>query len=72
MPQDKSRLVSDEETLVKNGIHSRRRAMDEVGVKDPEAELRHWLEEQEKILQMSNNTNKSTEEKEVEQQRNEE
>ena len=27
------------------GIHSRRRAADNLGVEDPEAEFRRWLEE---------------------------
>ena len=34
-------------------IHSRRRAMDEIGVKDPEAEFNQWLEEREAILKMN-------------------
>ena len=39
LPQDRSRLVQDEETLVRSGIHSRRRAMSNLGVEDPEREL---------------------------------
>jgi hypothetical protein len=31
---------------VEAGIHSRRRAADELGVEDPEGELRRWQEEQ--------------------------
>ena len=31
------------------GIHSRRRAMDELGMEDPDAEFGRWLEEEEKI-----------------------
>ncbi len=46
LPQDRSRLVADERTLVDAGIHSRRRAADELGVEDPEGEFRRWLEEQ--------------------------
>jgi len=38
LPQDRSRLVQDEEMLVRAGIHSRRRAMEELGVPDPESE----------------------------------
>ncbi|GAI63866.1 unnamed protein product, partial [marine sediment metagenome] len=49
LPQDLTRLVSNEQTLVQSGIHSRHRAMDEVGVKDPEAEFNRWLEERETI-----------------------
>ena len=39
LPQDRSRLVQDEETLVRSGIHSRRRAMSNLGVEDLEREL---------------------------------
>jgi hypothetical protein len=46
LPLDRSRLVQDERALVGAGIHSRRRAADELGVEDPEAEFRRWLEEQ--------------------------
>jgi hypothetical protein len=47
LPQDRERLVRDEEILVSSGIHSRRRAMQNLGVDDPEAELAKWLEERE-------------------------
>ena len=43
LPQDRSRLVADERALVEAGIHSRRRAADELGVEDPESEFRRWL-----------------------------
>jgi len=46
LPQDRSRLVQDETRLVAAGIHSRRRAADELGVADPEAEFRRWREEE--------------------------
>ena len=49
LPSDMEQLVSNEQILVQNGIHSRKRAMDEVGVKDPEMEFRHWLEELQEI-----------------------
>jgi hypothetical protein len=45
LPVDRSRLVADEARLVEAGIHSRRRAADELGVEDPEAELERWREE---------------------------
>jgi hypothetical protein len=45
VPADRSRLVSDERVLVASGIHSRRRAADELGVADPDAEFLRWLEE---------------------------
>ena len=53
LPNDMSKLVSNEQVLVQNGIHSRRRAMDEIGVKDPEMEFKQWLEERETILRMN-------------------
>jgi YD repeat-containing protein len=49
LPLDRSRLVSDERALVASGIHSRRRAADELGVEDPEGEFRRWLEEQREV-----------------------
>ena len=49
LPQDKGRLVRDEEVLVSAGIHSRRRAMDELGIEDPDAEFGRWLEEEERL-----------------------
>ncbi|MFC1921322.1 phage portal protein [Chloroflexota bacterium] len=53
LPQDMAKLVATEQTLVQSGIHSRRRAMDEVGVEDPETEFNRWLEERETILRMN-------------------
>jgi len=49
LPQDRARLVRDEEIMVGAGIHSRRRAMDELGVEDPDAELERWLEERSRV-----------------------
>ncbi|MGE0056650.1 MAG: phage portal protein [Dehalococcoidia bacterium] len=46
LPVDRSRLVTDETRLVAAGIHSRRRAADEMGVADPEAEFERWRDEQ--------------------------
>ena len=61
LPQDVTRLVSNEQTLIQSGIHSRRRAMDELGVKEPEIEFNRWLEEREMILRMNKDFNaKST------------
>ncbi|MDO8691235.1 MAG: phage portal protein [Dehalococcoidia bacterium] len=45
LPQDRTRLVSDERAMVDARLHSRRRAMDELGVQDPERELVSILEE---------------------------
>ena len=53
LPQDLSKLVGNEQVLVQNGIHSRRRAMDEMGVNDPEMEFGRWLEERKAILSMN-------------------
>ncbi|MFH0941724.1 MAG: phage portal protein [Chloroflexota bacterium] len=57
MPRDTARLVSSEQTLIQSGIHSRRRAMDELGVADPELEFRRWLEERAQILKMNQEFN---------------
>ena len=57
LPKDLARLVSNEQILVQTGIHSRRRAMDELGVKDPECEFRQWLEERETILRLNKELN---------------
>ncbi len=57
LPRDLARLVANEQVLVQNGIHSRRRAMDEIGVKDPEHEFEQWLEEREAILKMNRELN---------------
>ena len=53
LPQDLSKLVGNEQVLVQNGIHSRCRAMDEMGVNDPEMEFGRWLEERKAILSMN-------------------
>ena len=57
LPRDLMQLVSSEQTLVQSGIHSRRRAMDELGVQDPETEFGRWLEEREAILRMNREVN---------------
>ncbi len=54
LPQDRTQLAADEQVLVQNGIHSRRRAMNDLGIKDPEAEFRQWLEERTRIRQAEN------------------
>ena len=46
LPQDRDRLVRDEQILVGAGIHSRRRAMDELGIENPDTEFERWLEEE--------------------------
>jgi len=57
LPHDLTRLVSNEQSLVQSGIHSRRRAMDELGVEDPEMEFDKWLEERKAILSMNKELN---------------
>ena len=57
LPRDMARLVSNEQVLVQTGIHSRHRAMDEVGIMDPENEFNRWLEERETILRMNKELN---------------
>jgi hypothetical protein len=49
LPIDRSRLVTDETRLVAAGIHSRRRAADELGVADPDSEFERWQEESRKL-----------------------
>jgi len=49
LPQDRARLVRNEEILIGAGVHSRRRAMDELGVEDPDTEFERWLEESKRI-----------------------
>jgi hypothetical protein len=53
LPQDMERKVNSEQTMVQTGIHSRRSAMNEVGVRDPDYEFKRWLEERESILKMN-------------------
>ena len=38
LPQDRSRLVREQQTLVEAGIQSRRRAMVNLGIEDPDGE----------------------------------
>ena len=53
LPQDRDRLTQNEQVLVQSGVHSRRTAMDELGIVDPETEFEKWLEERQRILQMN-------------------
>ncbi len=47
LPQDRGRLVRDEQLLVNAGLHSRRTAMETLGVPDPDAEMARVREEEE-------------------------
>ncbi len=53
LPQDMARQVNNEQILVQSGIHSRRRAMDELSIQNPEFEFNWWLEERQTILKMN-------------------
>jgi len=57
LPHDTARVVASEQVMVRGGIHSRRTAMNELGVKDPEQEFARWLEERETILTMNRKLN---------------
>ena len=54
LPQDKVQLILNEQTLVNTEVHSRRTAMAEVGVRDPEGEWKQILEEKKIILGVEN------------------
>ncbi len=45
LPQDRGRLVRDEQTLVAAGLHSKRTAMEALGVRDVDAEVERVREE---------------------------
>jgi hypothetical protein len=53
LPEDIDRQAQTEQLLVQAGVHSRRTAMDEMGIQDPDQEFQRWLEERERILEMN-------------------
>ncbi len=53
LPQDAARQAQNEQLLVQAGVHSRRTAMDEMGIQDPDEEFSRWLEERTRILEMN-------------------
>jgi len=53
LPEDSARMAQEEQGLVQAGIHSRRTAMDRLGVRSPEAEFGQWCEERRRILDMN-------------------
>ena len=53
LPQDTARQAQNEQLLVQAGVHSRRTAMDEMNIQDPDEEFNRWLEERERILEMN-------------------
>ena len=53
LPTDTARQAQNEQLLVQAGVHSRRTAMDEMGIQDPDEEFNRWLEERARILEMN-------------------
>lgn len=53
LPEDTARMAQEEQGLVQAGIHSRRTAMDRLGVRSPDAEFGQWCEERARILEMN-------------------
>lgn len=51
LPQDKQRQSQYEQVLVRMGLHSRKTAMEEIGIRDPEKEFGQWLAERKSILE---------------------
>lgn len=54
LPQDRAREAQNEQLLVQSGVHSRRTAMDSLGVRDPELEFAKWMDERNQILTQNN------------------
>ena len=57
LPQDRTRLVQQERSLVEAGIHSRRRAMERLGVTDPESEQQTIRRESDESSMKESSTN---------------
>ena len=57
LPQDAARQAQNEQLLIQAGVHSRRTAMDELGIQDPDEEFGRWLEERKRILEMNQEFN---------------
>jgi len=53
LPQDIDRQATTEHLLVQAGVHSRRTAMDQMNIQDPDEEFNRWLEERKRILEMN-------------------
>ena len=54
LPQDRAREAQNEQLLIQSGVHSRRTAMDNLSIRDPELEFDKWMEERQRILQQNN------------------
>lgn len=52
LPQDTLRLIQSEQAMIEAGIHSRRKAMTELGTADPEVEFDQWLEEERRLKEV--------------------
>ncbi|MFP3898204.1 MAG: phage portal protein [Dehalococcoidia bacterium] len=53
LPQDTDRQAQTEQLLVQAGVHSRRTAMDQMNIQDPDEEFDRWLQERKRILEMN-------------------
>ena len=53
LPADQDRQAMNEQVMVQAGVHSRRTAMDEMGIQNPEKEFDRWLAERRRILEMN-------------------
>ncbi len=53
IPQDRARQAQNEQLLVMSGIHARRTAMNELGIRDPDVEFQRWLDERRRIMEMN-------------------
>jgi len=54
LPQDRNREAQNEQLLIQSGVHSRRTAMDNLSIRDPELEFEKWMEERKLILLQNN------------------
>ena len=61
LPQDLLTLARTEQTLVNANLHSRYRAMTELGILNPDAELRKIAEEQRQLMPMEEANRETTE-----------
>jgi len=60
LPRDFQRQVTNEVQLIQCGVHSRKRAMDSLGIDDPEREFAQWLSERQRIMQQNKELNAKT------------
>ena len=60
LPRDFQRQVTNEVQLIQSGVHSRKTAMDSLGIDDPEREFSTWLSERQRIMQQNRELNAKT------------